>query len=99
MGVPVVTLLGNTMMSRWAASMLVRVGRANWVATDEAGYVARAAEWARDVDGLAELRRTLRGEVVASRLCEAGRAVRHLERAYRALWRRWCRAQMKTAEA
>ena len=92
MGVPVVTLLGDTMMSRWAASMLVRVGRANWVALDEQGYIARAAEWSGDVDGLAHLRRTLRQEVEASRLCDAGRAVRNLERVYRALWRRWCRA-------
>jgi protein O-GlcNAc transferase len=91
MGVPVVTLLGRTMMSRWAASMLVRVGRGHWVATDEAGYVARAAEWSRDLDGLDALRRTLRGEVGMSRLCRTGPALRHLERVYRALWRRWCR--------
>jgi protein O-GlcNAc transferase len=97
MGVPVVTLLGDTMMSRWAASMLVRVGRPYWVALDEAGYVARAAEWSRDLDGLAALRATLRAEVAASRLCETGRSVRHLERVYRALWRRWCRSQTKAA--
>ena len=97
MGVPVVTLLGDTMMSRWAASMLVRVGRPNWVALDEQGYVARAAEWSGDVDGLAHLRRTLRQEVETSRLCDAGRAVRNLERVYRALWRRWCKAQTQAA--
>ena len=97
MGVPVVTLLGQTMMSRWAASMLVRVDRPHWVALDEAGYVARAAEWSDDVDGLAQLRRTLRGEVAVSRLCDAGRSVRNLERVYRALWRRWCRDQTKAA--
>ena len=97
MGVPVVTLLGETMMSRWAASMLVRVGRAHWVALDEAGYVARAAEWSQDHEGLAALRASLRGEVARSRLCDAGRSVRHLERVYRALWRRWCRSQTKAA--
>ena len=97
MGVPVVTLLGDTMMARWAASMLVRVGRPNWVALDERGYVDRAAEWSADLDGLAHLRRTLRQEVEASRLCDAGRAVRNLERVYRALWRRWCRAETRTA--
>jgi protein O-GlcNAc transferase len=97
MGVPVVTLLGRTMMARWAASMLVRVGRPHWVALDEAGYVARAAEWSRDLDGLDRLRTTLREEVAASRLCDAGRSVRNLERVYRALWRRWCRDQTKAA--
>jgi len=97
MGVPVVTLLGETMMSRWAASMLVRVGRAHWVATDESGYIARAAEWAHDHEGLAALRSTLRAEVAASRLCDARGAIRHLERVYRALWRRWCRAQTQAA--
>ncbi len=97
MGVPVVTLLGETMMSRWAASMLVRAGRPNWVALDEAGYVARAAEWSADHEGLAHLRRTLRDEVANSRLCAAGRSVRNLERVYRALWRRWCSDQTKAA--
>jgi protein O-GlcNAc transferase len=93
MGVPVVTLLGRTMMGRCAASMLVRVGRADWVALDETAYVSRAAEWAADPDRLAQLRRTLRAEVGISRLCNGKTAVRHLERAYRAIWRRWCREQ------
>ena len=97
MGVPVVTLLGETMMSRWAASMLVRAGRPNWVALDGAGYVARAVEWSADREGLAALRQTLRDEVAQSRLCDAGRSVRNLERVYRALWRRWCRDQAKAA--
>ena len=97
MGVPVVTLLGNTMMSRWAASMLVRVGRPNWVATDEAGYVSRAVEWSADIDGLAHLRQTLREEVLMSRLCDGERAIANLERVYRALWRRWCGAKMQAA--
>lgn len=97
MGVPVVTLLGRTMMSRWAASMLVRVGRPNWVATDEAGYVARAVEWSADIHGLAHLRETLRSEVAGSRLCDVGRSVRNLERVYRALWRRWCKDQTRAA--
>jgi len=93
MGVPVVTLLGRSMMARWSGSILARAGRSEWVARDEAGYVARAVALASDAALLAHHRRTLRGEVAASGLCNGRRAARNLERVYRALWRRWCRSQ------
>jgi protein O-GlcNAc transferase len=93
MGVPVIALLGDTMMARWAASMLIRVGHPEWVTRDADEYVARAAQLGSDVGGLALHRQTLRAEVAASPVCDGMRAGRNLERVYRALWRRGCRSQ------
>ncbi|MBM3548591.1 MAG: tetratricopeptide repeat protein [Alphaproteobacteria bacterium] len=90
MGVPVVTLCGRTMMSRWSAAMLERVGHPEWIASDEEAYVGIAAALASDLGRLAALRRGLRTEVAASRLCNVSHGVAHLERAYRTVWRRWC---------
>ena len=91
MGVPVVTLLGDTIVSRWAASMLSKVGLENLVATSPAQYVDIAAGLAADKARLSELRRTLRERLILSPICSGPRAGRYFERMLRAVWRKWCR--------
>jgi predicted O-linked N-acetylglucosamine transferase (SPINDLY family) len=86
MGVPVVTLAGETMAGRWTLSMLAALGRADWIAADPDGYVARAAALAADVGLRAELRAGLRAQVAGSRLCDVAGRTRQVERAYRAMW-------------
>ncbi len=39
MGVPTLTLAGNTLLSRQGASLLACAGLADWVAANEADYV------------------------------------------------------------
>jgi protein O-GlcNAc transferase len=86
MGVPVVTLAGETMAGRWTLSMLAALGQTDWIAADPAAYVARAAALAADGALRARLRGTLRGEVAKSRLCDVAGRTRQVERAYRAMW-------------
>ena len=90
MGVPLVTRAGPTQISRFAASTLTHVGLADLVVTTEEAYVERAITLARDVDRLRELRRTLRGRMAASSLCDSSRLARGVEAAYRDMWARWC---------
>jgi protein O-GlcNAc transferase len=90
MGVPVVTLLGNTMVSRWAASMLTALKLTGQVAASPADYVDICQRLVSDPDALAALRAGLRGRVAASPLCRPQPKARQIERAYRTLWRRWC---------
>lgn len=87
MGVPTLTLSGGTMIARQGAAMLTCVGLYDWIASDEADYVAKAVSQASDLDGLAVLRRTLRSRSLASTLFDAPRFVRNLENAFRAMWR------------
>jgi protein O-GlcNAc transferase len=93
MGVPVVTLPGKTMVSRWSAGMLTSLGRTDLIATDADNYVAIAQRLAADQGRRAALRETLRARVLHSPLTDHVRKTRYLERFYRAIWRRWCAAQ------
>jgi predicted O-linked N-acetylglucosamine transferase (SPINDLY family) len=86
MGVPTLTLAGTTMLGRQGASLLCAAGLADWVAADDAGYVARAVAAAADPAGLAALRHGLRERVAASPLFDAERFARDLAGL---LWRLW----------
>ncbi len=86
MGVPTLTLAGNTMIARQGASLLSAAGLNDWIASGEAEYVDKAIAFAADLTGLAELRSGLRQKVLASPLFDAARFARHLEDA---LWGMW----------
>jgi len=85
MGVPVVTLAGERFLGRVGASVLTALGLEELVATDEDGYVARAVELAGDRRRLSGLRRSLRGRVAVSPLCDAATYARTFEDALRGM--------------
>ena len=86
MGVPSVTLAGQSMIARQGASLLTAAGLACWVSDSIDDYVARAVAQASDVAGLDESRRALREQVRGAPLFDAERFARHLEQALRAMW-------------
>jgi protein O-GlcNAc transferase len=92
MGVPVVTLVGQTAVGRGGLSILANLGLRELAAHDEEQYVRIAAQLAGDVPRLAQLRQTLRARMQQSPLMDAPRFARNVEAAYRTLWRRWCLA-------
>ena len=53
--------------------------------------MALAARLAGDLPRLQELRSTLRQRMLRSPLMDGKRFARHVEQAYRQMWRRWCR--------
>ncbi len=90
MGVPTVTLSGETFASRHSLSHLSNVGLGDWAARDSADYVALATAKADDLQALAALRTGLRAQVRASPLCDAPRFGAGLGAALRHAWRSWC---------
>jgi len=90
MGVPVVTLVGKTVVGRAGLSQLTNLGLTELVAQTPREYVDIAAGLAADLPKLAELRRTLRSRMERSPLMDAGRFARNIEAAYREMWGRWC---------
>ena len=90
MGVPVLTLPGQTALSRQGASILHNLGLDDWVATDTQDYVARAARHAAQRPELAALRNNLRARLQRSPLCDAPRFANQLAQGLRALWVDWC---------
>jgi predicted O-linked N-acetylglucosamine transferase (SPINDLY family) len=90
MGVSVVTLSGPTVVGRAGLCQLMNLGLPDLVAADPEQYVQIAAELARDLPRLGDLRATLRDRMRASPLMNAPRFARNIESAYREMWRRWC---------
>jgi len=90
MGVPVVTLSGDVLRSRVGESLLKAVHKAEWVAANPETYVAIAAAMSTDAQKLADIRRQLREQLLASTLCDAETFTRNLEEAYRFMWRQRC---------
>ena len=89
MGRPVVTLRGDTLLSRQSAALLCALGAEDLVAVDAAGFAHIVAELASDGARLARLCAGLRPRMQASALLDADGFVRVLESTYRELWRRW----------
>jgi predicted O-linked N-acetylglucosamine transferase (SPINDLY family) len=90
MGVPVVTLAGQTYVARQGVSLLSAVDLPQLIAPDVDSYVDCAAGLARDLPRLAELRRTLRDRMAGSPICDEARFTRELEVFYRRAWQRYC---------
>ncbi len=92
MGVPVVALEGNTVVSRQSYSALANLGLTDELAfPDVSAYVAGAIALAGDPQRLDGLRRGLRPRMAASPLCQPVLFTRDLEALYRRMWQAWCR--------
>jgi protein O-GlcNAc transferase len=91
MGVPTVTLVGQTVVGRAGWSQLSNLGLRELAAETPEGYVAVATRLAGDLSRLRELRGGLRERMRGSPLMDAGRFARQMEQAYREMWHRWCR--------
>ncbi len=94
MGVPVVTIAGNTMVSRQTVSALANIGLADELAfPNVAAYIQGAVALATDRARLGELRRQIRPRMMASPLCQPERFARDLEALYLRMWEAWCRGK------
>ena len=90
MGVPVVTLSGETAVGRGGRSILSNIGLPELVANNVEDYVRIAAELASDLPRLAGTRASLRERMRNSVLMDAPRFARGVEAAYREMWRQSC---------
>ena len=90
MGVPVVTLVGPTVVGRAGLCQLMNLGLPELIASSAEEYVQVVADLARDLARVSDLRATLRLRMQASPLMDAPRFARNIEAAYREMWRRWC---------
>lgn len=91
MGVPVVTLAGDLPLARAGVTILTSLGLSELIAQSPEQYVRIAADLARNLDRLTDLRSSLCQRVRGSVLMDEVRYVRNLEAAYRHGWREWLR--------
>ncbi len=86
MGVPVISLAGESFVSRQGCSMLTALGMEDWIAGSPEAYVARAVEAGRDLEALAAVRRGLRERLLSSPICDGPGFAREMETALRGMW-------------
>jgi predicted O-linked N-acetylglucosamine transferase (SPINDLY family) len=89
MGVPLVTMAGQSPVARGGLSILNNLGLPELVAHSEDDYIRIAAGLACDRTRLAELRSTLRSRMESSVLMDAPRFAAQIGNAYRTMWREW----------
>lgn len=92
MGVPVITLAGNTHASRVGLSLLSNIGLPELVARTPDEYIDIAVNLAKDLDTLQSLRERLRDIMLHSTLTDAKRFVLNLENFYRKIFEKWCKS-------
>ena len=91
MGVPVVTLVGETVVGRAGLSQSSNLGLTQLIARTPEQFVQIAVGLSLDLEGLAALRRDLRTLMQNSPLTDAVPFAREVEAAYRQMWRDFCR--------
>ena len=100
MGVPVLTLEGDTVVSRQSYSALANLGLTEALSCPSIdAYVARAVELAQHPEELAKIRAELRPRMQASPLCQPEQFTQDLEALYRRMWQAWCRGEKLPADA
>lgn len=87
-GLPTLTRRGNNAYSRLCASYLGAVGLPELIAEDTDEYVEQAIALARNAEARQSLNAALRTQRETAPLFDAARFTRHLEAAYRHIWRR-----------
>jgi protein O-GlcNAc transferase len=89
LGVPVLTLAGESMASRVAASLLHAAGLAELVTATPAEYESLAVELATDAKRMARLSGRLRADRDTMPLFDTPLYTAHLEEAYATIYDRW----------
>ncbi len=90
MGVPVITLAGDTHVSRVGVSLLNAGGAPNLIAQSVDKYIELARDLANDRERLKVFRATARERMLASPLMDAQGYARDMYNAFRSMWRTWC---------
>jgi predicted O-linked N-acetylglucosamine transferase (SPINDLY family) len=89
-GVPVIAMAGNRSIARGGMSVLQACGCTQWLAQDEAEYIAIATSLAGDLEQLQQIRAGLRRRLQQSDLLDAKGYTLAFEKIFRDVWREWC---------
>ena len=97
MGVPVISIEGDSELSRSTGGMMRSCGLDHLIAQDQESYLNVARSLAADLPGLADIRAGLRGRVAASSIGDNAFFTRNLESAYHAMWSNFAARQRALA--
>jgi len=95
MGVPTVSLRGNSYVSRAGLSILNRVGLDFFVAQTPQGYVAKSTALANKRQALAKIRTAMHARLARTGFCHEKAFAYDVEEAYRKMWHKWCQSHSR----
>ncbi|HEY4252824.1 MAG TPA: tetratricopeptide repeat protein [Roseomonas sp.] len=96
MGVPVLTMAGDTYVSRSGVVLSHHVGLDGFVAETPEDFVARAVHWSGNLQELATIRARL-GAQADTAMRHADLTARSFDAGFRAMWRRFCEGKPPAA--
>jgi len=94
MGVPVVVLRGQNYISRMGNSLLSNAGLSDLIAGSKHEYIHKAVKLSHDFELLQKLRVSLRAMIAGSNLTDAKLFTGSIEKAFRQMWRNWCKRKI-----
>ena len=86
MGAPVITLIGDSHVSRIGASILTNIGLTDFIANDTNNYIDLAVEMSANTKYLREIRKNLRERMLKASICDAPSFARDIEATYQSIW-------------
>jgi len=89
MGVPVLTLAGDSLISRQGVGILMNIGLPNWIAENESEYITKSIFFASDLEKLVELRAGLRMQALTSPLFDAQIFAQDFENSLWGMWEKY----------
>jgi len=90
MGVPTLSLAGDTLPSRIGVAIMGHVGLSDFVVSSKDEFLQKAVYWANNLDALAKLRTSMRTRFSHSAVGRPDIIAQGLESALRTMWQRWC---------
>ena len=93
MGVPLVSLVGQTFRNRLSTTILFNGGFKEFLCDNTDAYVSKAVALAQDLPALAQRRAGQRQRMQQSVLMDEARYVKLFAQALRMVWRQWCKQQ------
>lgn len=96
MGVPTVTLVGDSFVAREGLAIQSQVGLEVFAAQSPEEYVAKAVSFARQLNHLDAIRQSLRQRMLASPLCDPRGWTQQFAQALRHMWGQWCQERNVT---
>lgn len=97
MGVPTLTLTGETVASRQGAAAMSHVGLDDFITDTPEAFVEKACYWATHEEELATLRANMRQSIANCTVRSPEAVVATVERALKQAWERWRSGQAATA--
>jgi predicted O-linked N-acetylglucosamine transferase (SPINDLY family) len=96
MGVPAISLTGETFASRLGLCMLKAVGLEFFAAQTKDEYIKKATALAQNIPSLSKIRATMRQRMQVSPLFNSKTFAANVENVYRKIWHHWCNSRSKT---